>query len=356
MPYQTSFLIFIMNLSNEFQISIYAASIVSFSISILLCYLIFKLFGRFQAREFKQKRLSNLKITPLGGTAMAISFFISVRLLGQADSQIISISIFALAISILGIVDDFFVLNWKFKFLFQFLFVSIPVYMLEEVINIEKIFNVNFSNNLNFIFTVLWVLTLMNSINFIDNMDGFASINLIFICFALSLLSFVLNQNYLADISFILLFVISGFFIFNFPPAKIYMGDSGSLFIGFILGFISILFNWNPDDEIYIFSSFAPVFLFFTIPLLDFLTVFVYRLKNKISPTTGGTDHISHRLINKGYSAKNILLIFTIINLVIFPLLGISIYFKAVSVISFSIYLIFVFYLYIKFQKMEPLK
>ena len=328
MPYQTSFLIFIMNLSNEFQISIYAASIVSFSISILLCYLIFKLFGRFQAREFKQKRLSNLKITPLGGTAMAISFFISVRLLGQADSQIISISIFALAISILGIVDDFFVLNWKF----------------------------NFSNNLNFIFTVLWVLTLMNSINFIDNMDGFASINLIFICFALSLLSFVLNQNYLADISFILLFVISGFFIFNFPPAKIYMGDSGSLFIGFILGFISILFNWNPDDEIYIFSSFAPVFLFFTIPLLDFLTVFVYRLKNKISPTTGGTDHISHRLINKGYSAKNILLIFTIINLVIFPLLGITIYFKAVSVISFSIYLIFVFYLYIKFQKMEPLK
>ena len=228
--------------------------------------------------------------------------------------------------------------------------------MLEEVINIEKIFNINFSNNLNFIFTVLWVLTLMNSINFIDNMDGFASINLIFICFALSLLSFVLNQNYLADISFILLFVILGFFIFNFPPAKIYMGDSGSLFIGFILGFISILFNWNPDDEIYIFSSFAPVFLFFTIPLLDFLTVFVYRLKNKISPTTGGTDHISHRLINKGYSAKKILLIFTIINLVIFPLLGISIYFKAVSVISFSIYLIFVFYLYIKFQKMEPLK
>ena len=48
------------------------------------------------------------------------------------------------------------------------------------------------------------------------------------------------------------------------------------------------------------YSSIAPVFLFFTIPLLDFFTVFVYRIKNNISPTTGGTDHISHRLLNKG--------------------------------------------------------
>ena len=81
----------------------------------------------------------------------------------------------------------------------------------------------------------------MNSINFTDNMYGFASLNTAFICLALSFLSFIYDQNYLADISFILMFSILGFLILNFPPAKIYMGDSGSLFIGFVLGFISIL-------------------------------------------------------------------------------------------------------------------
>ena len=84
------------------------------------------------------------------------------------------------------------------------------------------------------------------------------------------------------------------------------MGDSGSLFIGFIFGFISILFDWNPEGESYLYSSIAPIFLFFTIPLLDFLTVFVYRIKNNISPATGGTDHISHRLLNQGYRYRSL--------------------------------------------------
>ena len=86
------------------------------------------------------------------------------------------------------------------------------------------------------------------------------------------------------------------------------MGDSGSLFIGFILGFISIIFDWNPGGESYLYSSIPPVFLFFTqFHLLDFLTVFIHRIKNNTSPTLGGTDHISHRLLNHGNSVQKIL-------------------------------------------------
>ena len=195
----------------------------------------------------------------------------------------------------------------------------------------------------------------MNSINFIDNMDGFAAMNSAYICLALTILSFVFNQNYLADISFVLLAAIIGFFILNFPPAKIYMGDSGSLFIGFVFGFISILFDWNPTGENYLYSSIAPIFLFFTIPLLDFSTVFIYRLKNNISPTKGGTDHISHRLLKENYSVKNVLLIFSIINLFIFLLLTISIVFNFLSIFIFIIYVLLIFFLFAKFQKMKPL-
>ena len=180
------------------------------------------------------------------------------------------------------------------------------------MINLENLLGFDLGNNLNIIFTVFWVVVLMNSINFIDSMDGFAGINSAFICLALTMLSFVYNQNYLADVSFVLLFSILAFIFFNFPPAKIYMGDSGSLFIGFVFGFISILFDWNPTGESYLYSSIAPIFLFFTIPLLDFSTVFVHRIKNKISPATGGTDHVSHRLLNEGYTIKQVLTIFAV--------------------------------------------
>ena len=344
-----------MNLFEDFQLSIYLASLLAFTLSAMLCNVVIKINKNFKSREIKQKRLTNLNIVPLGGVAMAISFFVSVRLLGEADPKMITISVFALAISILGVVDDFLNLSWKIKFLFQFLFVGMPIQFLGEYINIENITGLNFSNNLNFFFTVIWIIVLMNSLNFIDNMDGFAAVNSSFICFAITILAFIYNQNYLADVSFILLLSVLGFLIFNFPPARIYMGDSGSLFIGFILGFISIIFDWNPGGEGYLYSSIPPVFLFFTVPLLDFLTVFVYRIRNKISPTTGGTDHISHRLLNYGISVEKILILFSIINIFIFVLLAISIAFEALSIIVFSVYVLFIVFLYFKFQRMEPL-
>lgn len=344
-----------MNLLSDFQVSIYTASAIAFIISSILCFSIIKYNKNFITKSNNQKRLNTLNIVPLGGVAMAISFFISVRLLGEADSNIVSISVFALAISILGVVDDFLNLNWKLKIIFQFLFVGLPIYLLNQTINFEIFLDIDFSGRLNLIFTILWIIILMNSLNFIDNMDGFAALNSSFICLALTVLSFVYNQNYLADVSFILLFTILAFTIFNFPPAKIYMGDSGSLFIGFIFGFISILFDWNPTGESYLYSSIAPVFLFFTIPLLDFSTVFVYRIKNKISPATGGTDHISHRLLNQGYSVKSILLMFSVLNIFIFVLIALTILFEFLSVIIFVIYLVLIIILFINFQKMQPL-
>jgi len=338
------------------QLPVISASIISFIVSFLICFIFVKINTNFRTNKSNQKRLNSLNIVPLGGVGMAASFFISVRLLGQAESEFVYISIFALAIAIIGVVDDFLNLNWKVKIIFQFVFVIVPIYYLNLFINFENIFGIDLNNNLNLIFTSFWIILLMNSINFTDNMDGFASLNTAFICLALSFLSFIYNQNYLADISFILMFSILGFFILNFPPAKIYMGDSGSLFIGFVLGFISILFDWNPDGSQILYSSFAPVFLFFTIPVLDFFTVFVYRIKNNISPTTGGTDHISHRLLATGIDIKNILIIFILINLTIFSLIASSIIFNNFSDLIIIIFFIFVILMFFKFSRMDVIK
>ena len=111
-----------------------------------------------------------------------------------------------------------------------------PIQFLGEYINIENITGLNFSNYLNFFFTVLWIVVLMNSINFIDNMDGFAAVNSAFICIAITILAFIFNQNYLADVSFILLLSILGFLIFNFPPAKNLHGRFRELIYRFYIG------------------------------------------------------------------------------------------------------------------------
>ena len=344
-----------MNLYNDFQVSVYVASISSFLITAILCSLLIKYISNFSKSKNTQKRLNDFNIVPLGGVAMAISFFISVRLLGEADPEIVNISIFALAISLLGVLDDFFDLNWKLKLFFQLIFVSLPIYILDQKINLEIFLGIDFGGRVNFVFTIFWVITLMNSINFIDNMDGFAAINCSFICLATTILSFVFNQNYLADISFVLFASISGFILFNYPPAKIYMGDSGSLFIGFVFGFISILFNWNPTSDIQLYNSIAPVFLFFTIPILDFLTVFYHRIKNNISPTTGGTDHISHRLLKKGLSVRKILYLFIGLNIIVFLTIAATIIFDSFANIAFLSYIIIISYLFFYFQKLEPL-
>ena len=108
-----------MNLFEDFQLSIYLASVCAFILSAILCNIVIKINKNFKNKENKQKRLSNLNIVPLGGVAMAISFFISVRLIGQADPKMITVSVFALAISILGVIDDFLNLSWKIKLFFQ---------------------------------------------------------------------------------------------------------------------------------------------------------------------------------------------------------------------------------------------
>ena len=337
------------------QLTLLSACLLSCFISFSICYILIKNRPDFRINNQTQKRLNALNILPLGGVGMALSFFLSVRLLGEAEDIFIYISFFALAIAFLGVLDDLYNLNWKIKFFFQFLFVGSPVIYLDIFLNVENILNIKLDNYLNITFTIFWILLIINSINFIDNMDGFASINTSFICLALGVISFLSNQNYLADISLVLLFSISGFFILNFPPAKIYMGDSGSLFIGFVLGFISILFDWSPVNQNILYYSFTPVLLFFSIPLLDFATVLTFRIKNKISPTTGGTDHISHRLLKAGNTVKRVLGIFVIINIMIFSLLSLSIIYNQFSLFFLILYMVLVFYLFVKFANMDVL-
>ena len=297
------------------QLNIYYVAIMSIALSGIFNWIILYITKKYSFKKsslLNEKRLVNKNTPPLGGVASAAAFFISVNFLGDADYNFIIIGAFSLLISILGSIDDFFNLSWKIKLFFQSIFVAIPIIYLNIFLNIESLLNLDLNNSFNFLISVLWVILIINSINFIDNMDGLAVVVTGSICYQSIVLTYSLNQNKLTDISVVLLFVILGFFIYNFPPAKLYLGDSGSLFIGFCLGFLSILFTWNTNQSYLLSYTLSPVLLFFTIPLLDFLVIMWHRISNGLSPTEGGTDHVSHRLLAKGFTEKQVLFLFFI--------------------------------------------
>ena len=311
---------------NDFQIPLFQAITFAFVLSSFLNYIIHKYSKNFNLkRNEKEKRLSSELIPPFGGIACSLAFLTSTRLIGKADDDFILIGIFAVIVSLLGIFDDIYNLKWYIKLFFQTLLVFYPLYYLNLFLNIESFLGFDLNNYLNFLGSALWILIIINSINFIDNMDGLAVVVSGSICLQIAFLANYLNQYKLTDISLLLFATIIGFFIFNYPPAKLYLGDSGSLFIGYCLGFISILFNWNPIEDTIYTSFINPLLLFFIIPLLDLLVVTSHRIKSGIAPTTGGTDHISHRLLAKNVSEINVLIFFIIYSISCFILILLSI-------------------------------
>jgi UDP-GlcNAc:undecaprenyl-phosphate GlcNAc-1-phosphate transferase len=341
------------------QLNIYYVAFLSIALSGVFNWIILYITKKYSFKKsslLNEKRLVNKNTPPLGGVASAAAFFISVNFLGSADYNFIIIGAFSLLISILGSIDDFFNLSWKIKLFFQSIFVTIPIIYLNIFLNIESLLNLDLNNSFNFLLSVLWVILIINSINFIDNMDGLAVVVTGSICYQSILLTYSLNQNKLTDLSVVLLFVILGFFIYNFPPAKLYLGDSGSLFIGFCLGFLSILFTWNTEQDYLLSYTLSPILLFFTIPLLDFLVIMWHRISNGISPTQGGTDHISHRLLAKGFSEKKVLfLFFTYSALNFLLIIGYVFLNSTLSSIVLFVYFLKVIFLFNYFRKLDVL-
>ena len=341
------------------QLNIYYVAFLSIALSGVFNWIILYITKKYSFKKsslLNEKRLVNKNTPPLGGVASAAAFFISVNFLGDADYNFIIIGGFSLLISILGSIDDFFNLSWKIKLFFQSIFVAMPIIYLNIFLNIESLLNLDLNNSFNFLISILWVILIINSINFIDNMDGLAVVVTGSICYQSILLTYSLNQNKLTDLSVVLLFVILGFFIYNFPPAKLYLGDSGSLFIGFCLGFLSILFTWNSEQDYLLSYALSPVLLFFTIPLLDFLVIMWHRISNGISPTQGGTDHISHRLLAKGFSEKQVLFLFFIFSALNFVLiLGYVFLDSTLSTMVLLVYLLQIIFLFNYFRKLDVL-
>jgi UDP-GlcNAc:undecaprenyl-phosphate GlcNAc-1-phosphate transferase len=157
------------------------------------------------------------------------------------------------------------------------------------------------SGILDFLLSVFWLVGITNAFNFIDNLDGAAAGVLVIASSTLFLLAHWGNQYLISYLSLALAGSGLGFFAWNRNPARIYLGDSGALFIGFLLAVA--LLQFEPKADVNFASALVPVFIL-AIPIVDVTVVVISRLINRVSVFKGGRDHLSHRLMSLGLDRK----------------------------------------------------
>lgn len=211
----------------------------------------------------------------------------------------------ALVIAIVGLLDDIYQLPPWPRFISQSAVGVITSFILYLNGAGVEIFGNQF---LNLSATILWVVTIINALNFIDNMDGLATCISIVASLTLFTLSYLNTQYLVAALSLAIFASCLGFLFWNKKPASIYLGDAGSLYLGFLLAAISIRIDLDNDS--------APIralvlILILAIPVIDTTQVVVSRIIKGKSPFQGGRDHISHLLLNRELSQRAVLFILT---------------------------------------------
>ncbi len=267
-------------------------------------------------------RWSNVSKPSLGGISFYISYLMSFMfyaiIFGQQDVfQNKELLGFFFSISLaflLGLSDDAYDTRPVLKLVAQIICGTLLIFTDNEI----RLFS---NEIVNYAFTILWVIGVMNSINMLDNMDGIASIASIFII--LVMLGIALPFYFYNNVDFFLLIAVLGslvsFLIFNWNPSKMFMGDSGSQFLGMFLAYFSIKLLWNNGIEFGSYSVFGNITLVaitFSIPIIDTTFVTIRRISNGKSPFIGGKDHTSHTLVYKGLTDRQVAHVFVILGIV----------------------------------------
>ncbi len=157
---------------------------------------------------------------------------------------------------------------------------------------------------LDYFLTIFWVVGMMNSLNMLDNMDGVTTT--VGITLAFAALNMIISTQGLNLMFFVLIAIIGslvGFLFWNWRPAKVYMGDTGSMFIGMVVAFFGIIYFWNikttPDNISQIRTGIIPLMVFL-VPIMDTTFVTIARISRGVSPFEGGKDHLTHNLVRIG--------------------------------------------------------
>ena len=270
-------------------------ALMSFLLSILFISLLRKIVTKYNILKLKE--------TPLiGGISMGISFIMVSLVIffirGDIPLEIIGIIFSSTLMLIFGIIDDWRELSVLAKFLTQIIAATLLIIF---GIRTQIIYIGSF---LNLIITYIWVLAITNAFNHLDILDGLAAGIAILVGLSFFAIGLLNHQSVIIILSLALTSATFGFFIFNFPPARIYMGNCGSHFLGFVLSAIALAISYAPLEKNI--ALYSPL-LILGLPIFDTAFLILIRtIKNKL-PFNKSNDHLALRLLNLGFSKEKTL-------------------------------------------------
>ncbi len=269
-----------------------------------------------------QRKTHRQPVPSLGGIGIFVGMIISLLLVNNFIATIPEFQYYIASFFILfifGVLDDIFILSALKKLTGQLLAAGILTLKGHVLItNLHGFLDVKeLSPGFSYLITFFTILLIINSFNLIDGIDGLAATIGVITCFVFSIFLYLKNDVANALLAFTLLGALLAFLIFNFHPAKIFMGDSGSTLIGLVCAVLFIRFSENPElinnsQPSYLAIGFGVLLL----PLMDVLRVFCIRLSKGFSPFAPDRNHLHHMLLNKGFSHIEVTIILALTSLI----------------------------------------
>ena len=264
------------------------------------------------------RRMHKVPIPRMGGLAIFLGFIISVLLFCPLTDQLKGILLGSVIIVVMGIIDDITPLRAGLKFVVQILAALIPVYY---GVQITCISNPNIFSDvpywnfgwLSIPITVLWIVGLTNAVNLIDGLDGLAIGVSTISALTMLAIAILVSDAQVAVLMAALVGACIGFMPYNMNPAKIFMGDTGSTFLGFILACTSILGLF----KFYAVISFVVPFLILGLPIFDTMFAIIRRVSHGQNPMSPDRSHVHHRLIDMGLSQKQAVAVLYVISAIL---------------------------------------
>ena len=294
-------------IANELIVDVMTALLLALIVSFLATPLVRRLAFKIGAVDVPRdnRRMHDHPIPRLGGLAIFLGFLVSVLAYAEIDIELQGILIGATVIAVLGIADDIRSLPAKFKFVVQILAALCAVLhgVAIEVINNPNIFSDSeywVLGGWSIPVSVIWIVAITNAVNLIDGLDGLADGISTIGALTMLILALILGEHEIALVCGALVGACVGFLPYNLNPARIFMGDTGSTFLGFILACVSIqgLFKY------YAVISFLVPFIILGLPIFDTASAIIRRLLKGQSPMVADRSHIHHKLIDMGLNQK----------------------------------------------------